>query len=306
VERSLDWLESTSNRPPFLYLHALEPHSPYEPLAEDSAPFLPAGTTKLHRWPPMIWDYRTGEGWSTWEDLTNLPDVSEERREVMAALYDGEIRFVDRKLGQFFERLKESDLYDRSIIVFVADHGEEFNDHGGWFHGLTVFEEMTSMPLLVKLPRSLGGGIRTTLSVDMVDVFPTLCGLTRMPAPESIRGEDRAEELLAAARGRDVLGFPSCFVERPPHLYSFRVDRWKIIQKTSGGKTVHKLYDLEFDPREQEDLAYVFPDTLVRMRTLLREIIRQVTPAEGFAAQDGPDNLDPETERILRNLGYIN
>lgn len=306
VDQALLWLEKPSDRPPFLYLHTFEPHSPYDPGGRHADPFLPPNTTKLRKYPPMIWDYRGDEIWSSFEDVERKPNVTEHDRQVMVGLYDGEVQLTDQIMGRFFDRLKEMKLFDESIIVFLSDHGEEFDDHGGWFHGLTVYEEMTGMPLFVKLPKSYGGGMKTDLSVDMVDILPTLCGLSRIQIPEECSGEDHSREILQLAEGGVSARPPTSFVERPPYLYALRIGRWKIMQRTVFGTTRHRLYDLNADPGEREDVAYTYPDTLATMRALLRDIVRRVTPSAGLAEDVDREKLDPETERMLKNLGYIN
>jgi arylsulfatase A-like enzyme len=253
----------------------------------------------------MIWDYKEDARWASFEDTERKPQVSEHDRQVMVALYDGEILLTDHLMGQLFDGLREMDLFDEAIIVFLSDHGEEFDEHGGWFHGLTVYEEMTGMPLLVKLPGSFGGGLQTDLSVDMVDVLPTLCGLVRSQVPEKCTGENHSKEILEVAGGANPSRMPTHFVERPPHLYALRMGRWKILQRTVFDKTTHRLYDLVTDPAERGDVGYTYPDTMAMMRTLLGDLIRRVTPSGGLAVDVEREKLDPETERVLKSLGYI-
>jgi arylsulfatase A-like enzyme len=306
VERALAWLARGEDRPPFLYLHVIEPHSPYDPPPGDAEPFLPPGTRKWYRWPPLIWNYRPLGEWASWEDLERKPEVTPERRRVLMALYDGDIRYTDRILGNFLDGMRRLGLYDKSLIVVLADHGEEFADHGGWYHGLTLYEEMVRMPLLVKLPGNLGAGLRTDLSVDMVDILPTLAGLAGLPDPAPGGGKDYAEAILQVARGLEVEGTPSAFVERPPYLYALRVGRWKILSKTLRGETTLRLFDLLEDPGETRDVSALWPDTLVVMRRMLRQLLAHVSPQEGWGPDQEGDRLDPETRRQLRNLGYIN
>jgi arylsulfatase A-like enzyme len=305
VDQTLRWLAEPSHRPPFVYLHTFEPHSPYDPGGRHADPFLPPNTMKLPKYPPMIWDYKGDDRWASFEDTERRPQVSEHDRQIMVGLYDGEIHLTDHLMGRLFDGLREIGLFDEAIIVFLSDHGEEFDEHGGWFHGLTVYEEMTGMPLLVKLPRNSGGGLRTDLSVDMVDVLPTLCGLVRSEAPEKCTGEDHSKRILEIAAGGNPSRIPTNFVERPPHLYALRMGRWKILQRTVFDKTTHRLYDLIADPGESENAAYTYPDTMAMMRTLLGDLIRRVTPSGGLAVDVEREKLDPETERVLKSLGYI-
>ena len=81
-------------------------------------------------------------------------------RERLIAQYDGDIAYGDREFGRFLRELKARGLYDDALVVFLADHGEEFLDHGQWLHGRSVFDELVRVPLLVKLPGQRGAGTR--------------------------------------------------------------------------------------------------------------------------------------------------
>ncbi|MBD3335350.1 MAG: sulfatase-like hydrolase/transferase [Candidatus Eisenbacteria bacterium] len=306
VREALFWLERDAKRPPYLYIHFLDPHSPYSAPVEDAAPFLPPDTEDYIRMPPMIWDYHDRGQWCSWEEVENRPNLTPHERDVMQAFYDGEIVMVDRLLGGFFDRLRELDLYDEALIVFLSDHGEEFLDHGGWFHGLSLYEEMVGMPLIIKLPGGAGAGRRTRLPVDMVDILPTICRLAGVRTPTRLQGEDHSEDVLALAAGRGRVERPTSFIERPPHLYGLRMGRWKVIQKTALGETQLQLFDLENDPGETEDATAAYPDTLIWMRRLLRELISQVTPEDRLPEGQRVEPLAPEMRQRLKSLGYIN
>ena len=90
-------------------------------------------------------------------------------------LYDGELAYVDRELGRFFDHVKAEGLYDSSLIVVTADHGEAFYEHGYWKHTQTLYEEMVRVPLIVKWPAESPTG-RVPNLVSQVDVFPTVLG----------------------------------------------------------------------------------------------------------------------------------
>lgn len=76
------------------------------------------------------------------------PDPS--RAEEILRLYDGEIAYLDQHLGRLFDGLRDLGLYERALILVTSDHGEEFCEHGGWWHGTTLFEEQIGAVLIVK------------------------------------------------------------------------------------------------------------------------------------------------------------
>lgn len=302
VPRALEWLAADRSRPPFLYLHLLDPHSPYEPPREDALRFLPEGIEAWHRAPPRIDPYHGHVGWYMWDEIEEGPRVTDGERQIMTALYDGEIRAVDRWVGRLFAGLREIGMYDDAIILFLSDHGEEFDDHGGWFHGRSFFEEMVGMPLILRLPGGASGGARSCLSLDMVDLYPTLCGLAGIDGPEEVQGVDYAD---AIRRGGPVPDAPRSLLEEPPHLYGIRRGEWKLVVRVRPEGERIRLYDLAADPEERIDFASAEEETTALLAAVLAgEIDAARALAAGGAARAG-GGIDPETRRQLKALGYV-
>ena len=145
AKEMIELLVKTDN-PFFSVIHYLDPHDPYTPPKPYSEMF--TGT------PPRDFQYT--------EEMTK--NINQ---------YDGEIRFLDTELGNLFAWLKEKKLYDNSTIIIVGDHGEQFLEHGGFTHGLQLYNEEINIPLLVKTAgNTLKGTFEQTVSV--ADVFPTI------------------------------------------------------------------------------------------------------------------------------------
>jgi arylsulfatase A-like enzyme len=100
------------------------------------------------------------------------------------AQYDGDIAYGDREFGRFIRGLRGAGLYDRALVVFTADHGEEFLDHGKWLHGRSVFDELVRVPLIVKLPGQADAGRRVRDQVRSVDILPTILENEGLPVPK--------------------------------------------------------------------------------------------------------------------------
>ncbi len=109
-------------------------------------------------------------------------------RERLMAQYDGDIAFGDQEFGRFLRELRSRELYDRSFILFLSDHGEEFLDHGQWLHGRSVFDELVRVPLVVKFPGQKDAGRRITTQVQTVDLVPTIFESLGLPQPEGLAG----------------------------------------------------------------------------------------------------------------------
>ena len=85
-------------------------------------------------------------------------EPAEPHRSRYPSAYDGEVARADEIVGEFIERLKHRGLYDRSLLIFLSDHGEGLGDHGEDEHGIFLYREAIHVPLLVELPGGSGAG----------------------------------------------------------------------------------------------------------------------------------------------------
>jgi hypothetical protein len=104
-------------------------------------------------------------------------------------VYRGEITAMDKDLGVFFDWMKAEGHYDDTVIIITSDHGEEFYEHGGWWHGTSLFEEQIHVPLIVKLPNQEFAGERIPWQVRVIDVAPTIAVLAGAPLSPLWQGE---------------------------------------------------------------------------------------------------------------------
>lgn len=158
--------------------------------------------------------------------------------------YDGEIRIVDRAFERLIREVRAR-VTRPLVIIVTADHGEEFRDHGGVYHGSTVYQEQIRVPLLVHVPDV--GPRRVRTPVELVDVAPTVLGLLDVPVAPSMRGDD-----LRPLFTSDEADFGPVFASAgTEHM----VVSWphKLIADLRFG--TRELYDLSVDPRERENLA---------------------------------------------------
>ncbi len=281
-----DWLENRRDeRPFFLYAHATDPHAPYTPPEPFRRRFAPDADPEIGRL----------------DNVRNLiqgqrPATEQERQDLLA-LYDAEIAFNDHHFGRFIERLKELGLYQSSLIVLLSDHGEEFLDHGGWEHGVTLYGEQLHVPLIVKLPGGRRAGTRVAATVSQVDVLPTILDLLGLPPAATTDGAN-----LFDAAGRPSFAYLSLQDRR---MRGVTRRGWKLIVDASPfprGRPL-ELYRLEVDRGETAELATEQPFE----RELLAQILRrwevdlaQSAPANGLQAE-----IPDELRRQLEALGYL-
>jgi len=207
--------------------------------------------------------------------------------------YDGEIATSDAIVGKFLEFLRSRGLYDRSLIVFLSDHGEGLGDHGEEEHGIFVYRETIRVPLFLKLPGASHAGRRITGTVGLVDVFPTVTSVLGEKPALALPGISLVRFAGEAPPGRRVYSetlYPR-FHLGWSDLASLSDDRYQYIQAPRP-----ELYDWLSDPREKADLAGGLPPAFRSMRVELQAMSRPL---------QNPGTTDPETVRKLAALGYI-
>ena len=296
--RAAAWLaQAPVDRPFFLWLLYLDPHPP----------FSAAGVTQNKS---MRGGLLFGSG-STRSRPTDVmltsPDVARLRageirldavqKEAVHDLYRAEVRAVDAAVGEVLEALERGGLCDRTLVVVLADHGEEFWDHGGSEHGRTVYEEVIRVPLLMRWTGHVAAGMRIDPVVRLTDVAPTLLDLVGIPVPPDRDGET----LLPLLRGEPA----------PPRVAlteNMLLAEERIGMRTADRKYVRwedgkeEVYDLDSDPYERVDLAGV-----AGVVSPLRQLYAGVTgerAASEVRTRDLP--VDSATAEKLRALGYTN
>jgi arylsulfatase A-like enzyme len=285
-EQAAGWLSRRDPRRPFfLFLHVLDPHMPYTP-PEPFRRRLAAGVDPGAGSKERVVALRDG----------TMPSSPADRAE-LAALYDAEIAAQDAAFGRLIRRLRELNLYDRVLLIFVADHGEEFLDHGGWEHGATLYQEQLHVPFLLKHPEGLGAGRRIAALVRQVDVLPTILDTLGSEAPPGIEGRS----LVPLLRGAGVSALPA-FASLDldgRRIESVELGGRKLIQTLAHDRLPEQteLFDLAADPAERHDLADEDPVATRRLLALLER------PRRAPEIEQVP--LDPELERQLRALGYL-
>ncbi|MBI3855691.1 MAG: sulfatase [Planctomycetes bacterium] len=171
------------------------------------------------------------------------------------ALFEG-----DRALKTLVEGLKSRGLYERTLVVVFGDHGEAFGQHDGNFaHTLFLYEENVRVPLLWVLPEAVAAPRRVRGPVSLIDVGPTLLDLLGLaPCPEY-----QGRSLLEGSPGMALF-----FADYSSPLLGLRDRRWKFIHDLDSGRS--KLFDLESDPGEREDLAPASPEQVRAYRDHLK------------------------------------
>jgi arylsulfatase A-like enzyme len=314
----LEWLDARpTDKPFFLYVHTIDPHVPYKP---------PRSFLEMYDPDPYsgVVDF-SGDNELLEKIKAGRIPLGPRDRQRLEALYDGEISYHDVHFNAILEGLRRRGLEDDTMFIIVADHGEEFWDHGSVGHGHSVYEELLRVPMVVKLPGTTFGAVRIDDAVGLVDVMPTVLEALGQPLPPDLAGTSFLPLLRgepADAPRATVSGFMEGW-------RTVVVGRYKLIHRTIERMMVH---DLAADPGEQTDIAAEHPITLRYLRGMLGLTLALAeaphagtgalasasgTATAGAGVTDPPPRarprvhpqetttIDAETEAQLRALGYV-
>jgi arylsulfatase A-like enzyme len=269
TEDALEWIDQHRQGPFFIFVHYFDPHLSYSPPEPYDTVFDP--------------DYRGRIGDSF--DLTEFPRarvtnfetmkvLTEEDWNHIRSLYDGEIAFTDKAIGTLMQGIEEMGLREKTLIVFLSDHGEEFFEHGGFEHGHTHYNELLRVPMIFSFPGELARNTRVSRQVRLLDVTPTVLdflgiepdthleGISLRPL---LTGVGDIEPSLVSLLPHDI-----AFAEAMLHgreQKSITAYPWKLIRDAVTGDEM--LFNLEDDPGENTDLLTEAGDT----RTVLEEVL---------------------------------
>jgi arylsulfatase A-like enzyme len=238
-----------------------------------------------------------GEGYARVANPNPPAAVAEKYRR----LYDGEVAYLDAHIGALLDDLRARGLYDRTLIVLTADHGEEFQEHGGWWHGTTLYDEQIRVPLIVKPAGGAGGRVIEDLATSL-DVAPTVLAAAGLPVPATLQGH------ALPLDGGPATGWTSVFAEEDLEgnvLQAVRSREWKLVTANPGnprGLPAEELFDLGKDPGEQAD---VLPRAPAEAEVMRAELGRAVLQARAHAGASEQVGADAATEERLRALGYV-
>lgn len=297
-----NWLVENRRRRFFAYLHFDPPHEPY---------IQPQWLTTLFEGQPPP-EYRIGGFEFPVEQPAEVEAHEHPPLPEWINLYDAHLRYADYAVGQLVQELREAGVWEDTLFILTSDHGEAFGEHGYVWHGYGVYDELTHIPLLVRLPGEISGGQRVTALTQTIDVLPTICDLLEIPYPsETVQGRSLLP-LITDIR-EEVNDYVFCRADGEPASYLIRNLRWAMILYGNG--EWRSLYDLEADPGQTTNVIEDSPERAEEMLAAFREFaMAQRRPPFEFLSPSaqplplppaGRVEITPETERQLRDLGYL-
>jgi arylsulfatase A-like enzyme len=269
--QAMEWFRAHHDLPFFLFLHTYEVHSPYLP-------------------PPP------------YDRMFLAPEIHDDPPATALLRYEEEARYADDTLAALLDELDALGLGTRTLVIVLADHGEEFYEHGGAYHGLQLYGESIDIPLLMRLPGVVPEGQRIETAVSIVDVAPTILDLV---GASPIPGADGVSLMPLLRVLPDALPPRTLFAEtglrdRPGvQMVAARTARHHCITRPDEP---FECYDRSADPGMWARLA-TSPDA-----PWVAEIVaniaayRQLNPPNPHVI---PPPLDPDRAKKLRALGYL-
>jgi choline-sulfatase len=304
---ALAWLDEEhaaagERQPIFLYLHYMEPHAPFDPPRE-----LLDRLTKGSG-PPDI------DRINAWIKLPTIVQFTADMLQATEDVYDAEVMSLDAELRHLFGELEARGFLENTIVILIADHGEEFYEHGMVGHHQSLFEEVIRVPLIIVLPKGRRHDDVEDI-VELTDVAPTLLEMLGVRRPPSFEGRVLGS-VVDAERGswlglgrlwpRQRSGPRAAFSElikaeetlrRTQHERAVILDGHKLIVGIDGER---EYYDLRADPGEESPTS---PDDGIRTR--LDGAMEQLyADGNGGGPASTATSVDAETEERMRALGY--
>jgi arylsulfatase A-like enzyme len=287
------WLAANRDRRFFAYVHFREPHFPYDPEPPFDTKFGPDG--------PIPKAARRDAAFFTDVNQGRRP-FGDAEREHLARLFDGNLAFADQEVGALRRAMEAEGLWEKTVVIVAADHGEELFERGWIGHNVHLYEPSVHVPLIVRFPKGTGpAGRRVAALADLLDVAPTIADVFGTLGKGGSDREFQGRSLLPVVEGAP--GKPALLSrtvwDRP--RYALRDERWKYLYYTQTGQ--EWLYDLQEDPGETRDLAATEP-----LRTAYyRQALHAWTLRLARRGPTGSETAELSREQCenLKALGYI-
>lgn len=297
---ALPWLRSAPKQPLFLWVHFYDPHwkhrapAPFDTLFHDMDDAL-----TLEKW---IAERGIGDS----ATRTNAKKTTETRSAIND--YCGEVRYADEQFGVLLDELKKLGMYDSSIVVLTADHGEGLNQHDWTAHGL-VWEEQLRVPLVMCFPASAGvAPRRVSQIVSLIDLVPTVLArmqpLTTPLARQFLEQATGVDVLAPDYTERPVFGQRTAreMAEDPGEMYAVTTRSWKYIHEPEVGD---KLFDRRKDPHELDNVLEREVEMSRRVHSLMQVMVLEQKVRGDSLGEAEAGELDPALLEELRKLGYM-
>lgn len=289
TKKAIKWLSRRRRGNFFLFIHYMDIHNPYCP---------PWPYNRLFRGEYLrkAKDKRLSAEWARAEDPVKLQAIKNHVR----ALYDGQIRYLDRYIRELFRILEKKDRLGETLVILLSDHGDEFLEHGGTLHWPKLYDELVRVPLILHCPMA---DVRKRVAslVRTVDILPTILDVLSMDASEGFDGNSFLSVLLGIEESEPRIAYLDA-----SYLRGVRTEKWKLIENEKENSL--ELYDLQKDPGETRNLLETEKEAADFMRKKMQYFIEKIESEKSkrnYAMAETNREVEEETIRRLKSLGYL-
>lgn len=300
-----EWLgQVTTDEPVLLWTHFFGAHGPYY-----------NGGDLARQWDPDYDGIVAPKKGVLNRIQTEGIALDERDVEHLDAVYDAAVFGTDLRIGQLLDTVATHLDMDRTIVVLIADHGEDLYQHNGYlYHACSVYESSLRVPFALVAPGLIGAGGVVHQPVELADLLPTLLDLLGLDAPTCQHGQSLVPYLVRP--DRDGTGKPAVSEYGFAPIGTVREGDWKLIENPTGHRQVclpgtdedfypievAELYDLAADPLEQSNVASAQPERVETLSALRKErVARLCRPDVDLEQLD----LSPEQIKALEDMGYV-
>ncbi len=280
------WLEKVKDKKFFLFLHTYDVHSPYDPPMPYRALYI--GDYSDQRCLNKLVDY----------ELTAL-NLSPEEIDYVIALYDAGINYVDDEIGELVKKLKKLNIFNNSVIIITADHGERLGERGRVGHGREASRIVTHVPLIMRIP-GIGQGKVIEEIAESIDITPTILDILDISLPEGMQGKSILPLIKGSWSEGNFIAYTGEAWKKATLSTAIRTKEWTYIMNQDGPD---ELYDRVGDPKEQNDLIEKRPLVARKLKEELEYFIALTSEAKPQVAEKV--DIDEELKERLKSLGYL-
>jgi arylsulfatase A-like enzyme len=288
VDEALALIRSDGEGPLFLYLHLNDPHAPYDPGKEVAQQIDPGYQGTFRFGPGEIQQIMRGEVAASEEDIRHAH-----------ALYRAEVSAMDSEIGRLLEGMDSRSGDEKPLVIFTANHGEEFLDHGALGHEHTLYQELVHVPLVMNQPGKISSGSIIDEPVSHLGLVPTILDLAGAVPARSLSGGSLAALIESGAKPsgtRAPILSEQSFIGTRSRTHRIRAARdgsIKVILSSPNafgvGPWKRKVFDLSVDPTEQTNLIDLSPEA-GELESILR---RHITDIDGVNPGTAPAKKNP-------------
>ena len=299
-QKVFEWLEENTNQPFFIWIHYFDPHTPYSPISEYRKLFSEKNYDLKY-----LYDYQWEK--ENYDPKSKTVQVSKEIIKYATAMYDAEIRYLDHNVGLLFKKLKKLNLYDKSLIILTADHGESF-EHGYYFdHGDRLYESLVRVPLIIKFPFNKWKGKIVEDQIETVDLAPTILDVLDLKPLAGAEGRSRMDLISGVVPSNwhhkeysfAQTPFRGGFYFKAKELVCLRTNQWKFLINLRTGK--EELYEIGNDSKEERNLIDTHLTVLKKFHSKFSELKEN---AHINKIDQNKIEIDDATMEKFKSLGY--